>query len=418
MRSNTVMSNEAQEQQPSSSTSSSARIPQQEQKQEGMILPADMATTSTVASSSKQSATATSAATTKQPAAAAAAGGDGGGTGRTRRATKRDIDMLVEKAKEGPKLIFPMQLHKLLRLSEEYGASDIVSWFPDGKAFRVHNRREFEQLIMKRFFNQSVYRSFLRQLNGWGYTRVIKGDEVMEGAYEHPLFLRDKPDLCRRMIRSKVTPPSTTTTSATAQSSSTQSSTTSKQQHKKKKTTASSETSSLGSEKSSSSDRSTPLLRLRSSTNVGAAAATGGGDSAGGGGLVSSLGRSQLLLQQQRQQHQLTSSLLGTIQGLYNRSDTSVGTTNIERSGGAGGWNTFPDTVTCKSNQWRSIQNVLFKILSHLSISLRSTTRRSFDVKFWTTVAREYAASIISKWGYVPSKCVRVCAFLPFLIVY
>ena len=168
-------------------------------------------------------------------------------TGYSKPQTTKNIEMLIEKAKEGPKLIFPMQLHKLLRLSGEYGAHDIVSWFPNGKAFRVHNRRKFESMIMKRFFNQSVYRSFLRQLNGWGFTRVINGDEVMEGAYQHPLFLRDQPDLCRRMIRAKVTP------SGSAK--------------KKKAATASSASSkdSVASHGSASisSDQSNPLLQYQ-----------------------------------------------------------------------------------------------------------------------------------------------------------
>ena len=41
---------------------------------------------------------------------------------------------------------------------------DIVSWMPDGKAFRVHQPDVFAETIMRRYFKMSKYTSFTRQV--------------------------------------------------------------------------------------------------------------------------------------------------------------------------------------------------------------------------------------------------------------
>lgn len=118
------------------------------------------------------------------------------------------FDKMMDKAMSGQqqRLPFPLQLYKLLELAEESGDTDIVSWLPCGTAFRVHDRDKFAKKFMKTFFKQSVFKSFLRQLNMWGFQRVVDGSA--KGAYQHHLFRRGEPDRCHGMVRGGLPPES------------------------------------------------------------------------------------------------------------------------------------------------------------------------------------------------------------------
>jgi hypothetical protein len=52
-----------------------------------------------------------------------------------------------------------------------------------------------------RFFKQSKLASFQRQLNLWGFQKVVNGPD--RGGYYHELFLRGRPDLAPLMLRVK-----------------------------------------------------------------------------------------------------------------------------------------------------------------------------------------------------------------------
>jgi hypothetical protein len=61
---------------------------------------------------------------------------------------------------------FPSKLHDLLEDVEKEGPKrDIVSWLPDGKAFKVHKPIDFCKTIKKNYFEQSQYKSFTRQVS-------------------------------------------------------------------------------------------------------------------------------------------------------------------------------------------------------------------------------------------------------------
>jgi hypothetical protein len=62
---------------------------------------------------------------------------------------------------------FPMKLHELLENAvNEPSHSDIISWLPDGNAFKIHKRKEFCENIMKTYFKkQSQFHSFTRQVS-------------------------------------------------------------------------------------------------------------------------------------------------------------------------------------------------------------------------------------------------------------
>jgi hypothetical protein len=88
---------------------------------------------------------------------------------------------------------------------------DIVSWNSHGVAFKVHKPTEFSDKIMPTYFNQTKYKSFQRQLNLYGFTRIHQG--LNKGNYSHKCFRRqDAPHSL--LVRHKT---STTTTKNTAQ---------------------------------------------------------------------------------------------------------------------------------------------------------------------------------------------------------
>ena len=63
---------------------------------------------------------------------------------------------------------FPTKWHRMLSLLHEEGQDEVVSWLSHGRAFKVHQPKVFAATIMPRFFNQSKYTSFQRQLNLYG----------------------------------------------------------------------------------------------------------------------------------------------------------------------------------------------------------------------------------------------------------
>ena len=94
---------------------------------------------------------------------------------------------------------FPEKLHRLLLEVELTGRSDVISFVNEGRAFAIHKSEEFFRDIVPLYFKQSRLSSFKRQLNLYGFELINTGPS--RGAYFHRLFVRDKPQLCRRMRR-------------------------------------------------------------------------------------------------------------------------------------------------------------------------------------------------------------------------
>jgi len=100
---------------------------------------------------------------------------------------------------------FPAQLFKMLSSAQTEGFSEICVWQPHGRAFKIFDRDAFVKDVMPRYFKQSQFGSFQRQLNMYGFIRMAKrGDDYR--AYYHELFLRGRPDLCSRITRVKSDP--------------------------------------------------------------------------------------------------------------------------------------------------------------------------------------------------------------------
>jgi hypothetical protein len=86
--------------------------------------------------------------------------------------------------------------------SEEH--ESIVSWLPHGKAFRVHKPTEFASDIMRRYFKQSKYKSFQRQLRIYGFWRIDSKEKTDYGAYYHTQFLRGQKNMSLTMTRKTI----------------------------------------------------------------------------------------------------------------------------------------------------------------------------------------------------------------------
>jgi hypothetical protein len=82
------------------------------------------------------------------------------------------------------------------------GDESIVSWQPHGKAFRVHLPDVFARTVMPRYFKQTKYKSFLRQLQLYGFHRIRKGMDA--GAYFHSMFIRNKKSMSLQMSCQKI----------------------------------------------------------------------------------------------------------------------------------------------------------------------------------------------------------------------
>jgi hypothetical protein len=100
-----------------------------------------------------------------------------------------------------PAVLFPWKLHEMLQNSLNDNKESVVSWLPEGRAFKVHNVPVFVHDILPQYFKQTKYKSFQRQLNLWGFERLTSGP--IKGAYFHPSFLRDHPDWCKHLTRQR-----------------------------------------------------------------------------------------------------------------------------------------------------------------------------------------------------------------------
>lgn len=63
---------------------------------------------------------------------------------------------------------FPLKFHRVLEEIEQEGLDSIISWVSHGRAIKIHNPSMFVTDVMPRFFSQSKYTSFQRQLNLYG----------------------------------------------------------------------------------------------------------------------------------------------------------------------------------------------------------------------------------------------------------
>jgi hypothetical protein len=97
---------------------------------------------------------------------------------------------------------FPWKLHAMLDDADYNGFERVVSWEDEGKAFKVYDPDLFVAMVLPHYFNQTRYKSFQRQLNIYGFTRVARGRD--KGLCKHKFFVRGQPSLCSGMQRMKI----------------------------------------------------------------------------------------------------------------------------------------------------------------------------------------------------------------------
>jgi len=86
---------------------------------------------------------------------------------------------------------FPRRLFDMIEAESAIG-SKILTWSRDGSAFFVNDESIFvNETLPKYNFRASKLASFQRNLNIYGFQRIVKGE--LAGAYVHPLFYRDMP---------------------------------------------------------------------------------------------------------------------------------------------------------------------------------------------------------------------------------
>ena len=74
-------------------------------------------------------------------------------------------------AEVAQQLRFPWKLHLLLERCEYEKHESIVSWLPNGKSFKVHDKERFVKEIMPSFFGTQSFKTFQRNLNLWYVTK-------------------------------------------------------------------------------------------------------------------------------------------------------------------------------------------------------------------------------------------------------
>ena len=97
---------------------------------------------------------------------------------------------------------FPWMLYGMLEDAEQQGFQDIISWLPGGKGFKVYDQVRFVGTITKMCFSQTHYKSFQRQLNLYGFSRITTSGPD-KGGYTHEFLVRGEPGKCRFMVRTK-----------------------------------------------------------------------------------------------------------------------------------------------------------------------------------------------------------------------
>lgn len=115
-----------------------------------------------------------------------------GGDKDTNRGVSQSGPCGQQTATGGRGYSFPDQLYQMINTEDD----SVMEWADSGKAFYI--RANITEKITK-YFRQTKLESFQRQLNLYGFTLLTKGED--RGAYFHPQFLRDQPELCQLIKR-------------------------------------------------------------------------------------------------------------------------------------------------------------------------------------------------------------------------
>ena len=109
--------------------------------------------------------------------------------------------MMKKTGKRSP--TFPKKLYHMLENAKQHGYENLISWMPGRNSFKIHvgntkdeNEKAMFVKLLKQYFNQTKYDSFLRQLMLYNFERIYKGPQ--RGVCKHVLFMEGRPDLFHR----------------------------------------------------------------------------------------------------------------------------------------------------------------------------------------------------------------------------
>ncbi|CAM9395745.1 unnamed protein product, partial [Phaeothamnion confervicola] len=98
--------------------------------------------------------------------------------------------------KRGAPQAFAQKLFEILSNEDQ----EVVCWTASGSGFVLKDPRRFSEEVLIKYFRRNIFSSFQRQLNLYGFRKITKGPDA--GAYCHPFFHRDKPEMLYYVRRS------------------------------------------------------------------------------------------------------------------------------------------------------------------------------------------------------------------------
>lgn len=105
----------------------------------------------------------------------------------------------------------PAFLTKLWTLVEDPDTDPLICWSPSGTSFHVFDQGRFSKEVLPKFFKHNNMASFIRQLNMYGFRKVVHIEqgglvkpERDDTEFQHPFFIRGEEHLLEN-IKRKVT---------------------------------------------------------------------------------------------------------------------------------------------------------------------------------------------------------------------
>ncbi|XP_014060221.2 heat shock factor protein 2 isoform X1 [Salmo salar] len=102
----------------------------------------------------------------------------------------------------------PAFLTKLWTLVEDSDTNEFISWSQEGNSFLVMNEQRFAKEILPKFFKHNNMASFVRQLNMYGFrkvmhidTGIVKQERDGPVEFQHPYFKHGQDDLLENIKR-------------------------------------------------------------------------------------------------------------------------------------------------------------------------------------------------------------------------
>ncbi|XP_078542629.1 heat shock factor protein 1 isoform X1 [Lissotriton helveticus] len=109
----------------------------------------------------------------------------------------------------------PAFLAKLWTLVEDPETDPLICWSPNGNSFHVFDQGHFAKEVLPKYFKHNNMASFVRQLNMYGFRKVVHIEqggllkpERDDTEFQHPYFIRGQ-ELLLENIKRKVTSVST-----------------------------------------------------------------------------------------------------------------------------------------------------------------------------------------------------------------